>query len=394
MPLGSVGATGDPLGSARSTAIAAGVAPAERSALVPRRPGGLRGVLLLALAVGLFLGCAAGGGAAAPALKVWFLQGEQMVSVPRSGTTAADAVSALFAGPTAAEQRQGFRTYVPAGTKLNGVTVTNGLARVDVSLNFALGDAQSLDARLAQLVHTVSGVEGATSVLLLVNGGTVYGMFPGIETARPITLKYLETPNVPVSQSPPETPSAPVAGLLGTQRKLAALGFLLPSDVDGRDGPETQTAVLAFQKWEGLDRDGVIGPQTTAALRSAQRPEPITRGGAGKRAEVLLDRQVALAIENNKVVRVIPVSTGKPSTPTPPGDFKVYGKIAKWWSTPFREWLLWALPFNGGVAFHEFPEVPPYAASHGCVRQMQTTAKWMYDWSAVGMPVKVLATSQ
>jgi hypothetical protein len=263
-----------------------------------------------------------------------------------------------------------------------------------VSLNFALGDAQSLDARLAQLVHTVSGLEGAKSVLLLVNGGTVYGMFPGIVTSRPITLKYLETPNVPVSQPPPETTTAPVPGLLGTQKKLVALGFLLPSDADGKDGPETQTAVIAFQKWAGLDRDGEIGPKTLAALRSATHPVPITRGETGKRAEVLLDRQVALAIDNNKVVRVIPVSTGKPSTPTPPGTFTVQGKIAKWWSTPFREWLLWALPFNGGVAFHEFPEVPPYAASHGCVRQMVTTAKWLYDWASVGMPVKVLTTSQ
>jgi hypothetical protein len=353
-----------------------------------------RRVVPVALAAGLVSLLLAGSSAAAAPLKIWFLQGEQMVSVQRPGSTAADAVTALFAGPTTAEQRQGFRTYVPPGTKLNGVTVTNGLARVDVSLNFALGDAQSLDARLAQLVHTVSGVEGATSVQLLVNGGTVYGMFPGIETARPITLKYLETPNVAVSQPPPEAPTATVPGLLGTQRKLVSLGFLLPSGADGKDGPETQTAVLAFQKWAGLDRDGVIGPKTLAALRSAKHPVPITRGETGKRAEVLLDRQVALAIENNKVVRVIPVSTGKPSTPTPPGTFKVYGKIAKWWSTPFREWLLWALPFNGGVAFHEFPEVPPYAASHGCVRQMQTTAKWMYDWSVVGMPVKVLATSQ
>ena len=107
----------------------------------------------------------------------------------------------------------------------------------------------------------------------------------------------------------------------------------------------------------------------------------------------MLGRQVVLAINNNQVVRVIPVSTGKPSTPTPAGNFKVYAKFAKWWSTPFQEWLLWAVPFNGGVAFHYFPDVPPYAASHGCVRQMATTAKWLYDFSYVGMPVKVIATS-
>jgi lipoprotein-anchoring transpeptidase ErfK/SrfK len=351
--------------------------------------------VLLALALMLVVALPAGSSAAAPTLKVWFLQGEQMVPVVRPGATATDAVTALLAGPTASERGQGLRTYVPAGTTLNGVTVVDGVARVDLSLDFVLGrDAQSLDARLAQLVHTVSGVEGTKSVQLLVNGGTVYGMFPGIVTAAPITLKYLETPNVPPTHAVPVAPSAPVAGLLQAQRKLATLGFLLPSNVDGKNGPQTQTAVLAFQKWEGLGRDGALGPKTLAALATAKHPVPVTKGPPGKRAEVLLDRQVALAIDDNKVVRVLPVSTGKPSTPTPPGDFKVYTKIAKWWSTPFREWLLWAVPFNAGIAFHEFPDVPTYPASHGCVRQLQTTAQWMYNFSVVGMPVKVMASSQ
>ena len=108
---------------------------------------------------------------------------------------------------------------------------------------------------------------------------------------------------------------------------------------------------------------------------------------------MLLDRQVALAIENDKVVRVLHVSTGAPSTPTPPGTYRVYDRIPKWWSVPFREWLLWAVPFNGGIAFHELAEVPAYPASHGCVRDVYVNSKWMFDFSRVGMPVKVLTKS-
>jgi hypothetical protein len=326
-------------------------------------------------------------------VNIWFLVGEQLAPVTRPGSTPEDAVQALLKGPTAAEYKLGYRTYVPSGTKLRGVTVSNGQATVDVSLNFALGEAQSLDARLTQLVRTASGLDGINKVQLLVNGGIAYGMFPGIVSALPITLQNLQTPAVPVWKIPAPAPGPAVPGLLDAQRRLVSLGFLLPADADGQDGPQTQTAVLAFQKWEGLSRDGVLGPQTLARLRTATRPTPITRGGPGKRTEVLLDRQVVLAIDNNRVVRVIPVSTGKPSTPTPAGDFKVYAKYAKWWSTPFQEWLLWAVPFNGGVAFHYFPDVPPYAASHGCVRQMATTAKWLYDFSVIGMPVKVIASS-
>jgi N-acetylmuramoyl-L-alanine amidase len=107
----------------------------------------------------------------------------------------------------------------------------------------------------------------------------------------------------------------------------------------------------------------------------------------------LLDRQVALLIDDNKVVRTIAVSTGKASTPTPPGNYRVYAKIRRWWSTPFREWLPWALPFVGGVAFHELQDVPAYPASHACVRQSLTVARWTYNFASVGMPVKVIAMS-
>jgi hypothetical protein len=270
-------------------------------------------------------------GTASPTVKVWFLVGEQLVSVVRPGSTPQAAVQALIKGPSVAEYKLGYRTYVPPATVLRSLTVAHGEATVDLSLNFALGNAQSLDARLSQLVHTASGFDGVTRVHLLIDGGTAYGMFPGVVTALPITLEQLETPAVPVWTIPNPAPGPAVPDLLAAQRRLVALGFLLPGDADGKD---------------------------------------------------------------DKVVRVIPVSTGKPSTPTPAGNFKVYAKFAKWWSTPFQEWLLWAVPFNGGVAFHEFPQVPAYAASHGCVRQMATTARWLYNFSVVGMPVKVIGNSK
>jgi lipoprotein-anchoring transpeptidase ErfK/SrfK len=92
-------------------------------------------------------------------------------------------------------------------------------------------------------------------------------------------------------------------------------------------------------------------------------------------------------------VRTIAVSSGKPSTPTPPGDYRVYAKIKRWWSTPFREWLPLAVPFVGGIAFHEYLDVPAYPASHGCVRQAPAVARRTFDFAEVGMPVKVIARS-
>jgi len=63
---------------------------------------------------------------------------------------------------------------------------------------------------------------------------------------------------------------------MSLQRKLANLGYLPNSGVDGVDGYQTEQAVIAFQAWEGLSRDGDAGSQTRAALRTARRPRPVT----------------------------------------------------------------------------------------------------------------------
>jgi peptidoglycan hydrolase-like protein with peptidoglycan-binding domain len=274
------------------------------------------------------------------------------------------------------------------------VRVAHGVATVDLNERFASGrDSESLLARLSQVVRTLSGLQGAKKVQLLMNGGVVAARFPGISLSRPITFQFLQTPNVPVPRPPALRLPPPDTAVKDLQQQLIELGYLLPGDDDGRFGPATQNAILAFQKWERLSRTGLLDAQTKARLAVAAHPTPISRGQSGKRAEVLVDRQVALLIVDNNVVRTIPVSTGKASTPTPPGDYRVYAKIRRWWSTPFREWLPWALPFVGGIAFHELQDVPIFPASHGCVRQSFTVAQWTYTFATVGMPVKVIARS-
>jgi len=285
------------------------------------------------------------------------------------------------------------RTYVPRSTKVRSVTVAHGLATVDLSGSFTAGrDRLALLARLSQLVRTLTGLEGTVRVKLLIDGRAVRGVFPGIRTQSPITFRYLQTPNVPVPKPPAPKLLPPNDHVKQVQQRLIELGFF-GGNADGRLGPVTANGILAFQKWERLQRTALLDMPTEARLTTASRPAPFSRGQRGKRAEILLDRQVALLIEDNRVVRTIAVSTGKPSTPTPSGNYRVYAKIRRWWSTPFREWLPYALPFVGGIAFHEFLEVPPYPASHGCVRQAVAVARWTYAFADVGMPVKVIAKS-
>jgi len=63
-----------------------------------------------------------------PHVSVYFVQGEQLAPITRPGTTARDALRQLIAGPTRAERRRGFRTYVPPRTRVRSVTVKNGTA--------------------------------------------------------------------------------------------------------------------------------------------------------------------------------------------------------------------------------------------------------------------------
>jgi lipoprotein-anchoring transpeptidase ErfK/SrfK len=303
-------------------------------------------------------------------------------------------VTALLAGPTAAERGREIATAVPAGTPLRAVAIANGVATIDLGEKFAGGTrAESLSARVTQLVLTATSVRGVRSVRLLVKGATPLGLFPGYVATRPITANDARAPDVPPPTEPaPEQPTDPSQSVRALQQRLADLSYLPQAAVDGRPGEQTRFAVLAFQKWEGLARDGVAGPATQAALSRASRPTPRT-SGTGFRFEVLLDRQLALYVQGGAVVRTLHVSTGARGFETPTGSYRVFRKEQQSWSVPYKVWLPWASYFVGGVAFHEAPDVPAQPASHGCVRVPRYDAKWVYDRAPNGTVVTVLGSS-
>jgi hypothetical protein len=190
----------------------------------------------------------------------------------------------------------------------------------------------------------------------------------------------------------PATGSARAMSTRALQERLAILGYLPVTGVDGRFGPQTRSAVIAFQKWEGLARDGIPGRRTRAALAVASQPTPRTRG-PGTRVEVLLDRQLALVVRTGRVLRALHVSTGAKGSRTPTGTFAVTRKSRWSWSREYRAWLPFAAYFVRGFAFHGSARVPVHPASHGCVRVPAGAAKWLYRTIHVGDRVTVIARS-
>ncbi len=168
------------------------------------------------------------------------------------------------------------------------------------------------------------------------------------------------------------------------QDELQRLTYLPAGAADGRFGIRTWHAVVAFQGWSGLAHDGIAGPRTRAVLAHARRPTPWSRAEG---MEVHIAQQVLLLVRGGRVRRAIHVSTGRPGWPTPAGHFQVLERDTLSWSAPFQTWMPLAQYFYPGFAIHEFPEVPDYPFSHGCVRVPEVEADTVWDFGRIGMRV-------
>ncbi|HSE24520.1 MAG TPA: L,D-transpeptidase family protein [Pyrinomonadaceae bacterium] len=145
--------------------------------------------------------------------------------------------------------------------------------------------------------------------------------------------------------------------------------------VDGRFDPGTQSALIAFQKWEGRAVTGKLTLEEIETIRTSSSPGARETGYA--HVEVDLDRQVLLIVDERGGVKVLPVSTGsnKPFMDhgkesiayTPRGRFLVYDKTFGWENGDLGS-VYYANYITGGVAIHGFRSVPTEPASHGCIR--------------------------
>jgi len=237
--------------------------------------------------------------------------------------------------------------------------------------------------------------------------GPAAGPTSAAVASTPTTTSTTKAPTTTTTKPPPTTTTVPPPPsyrsgdsgpeVLAVQQQLAALGYR-PGAVDGNYGASTASAVMAFQKREGIGRDGITGQGTLARLQAPTGAGP-TRGGAGPWVEVDRARQLVFVADAAGTVTTLNTSTGNnqpfnyPSggssvAVTPDGDFAVYRTVNATEKAPLGT-LYRPMYFNGGIALHGSPSVPAYPASHGCIRLSNADADWLWTVAGMGTPVLV-----
>jgi lipoprotein-anchoring transpeptidase ErfK/SrfK len=153
-------------------------------------------------------------------------------------------------------------------------------------------------------------------------------------------------------------------------------------------GPELVDSLYAFQKVQGLPRTGIADTATWRALARPRLARPRYAGPADH-LEVDKGHQVLYVVRGGKVALIVPVSTaGIAGYFTPVGRFAVYRKVGGYDPSPLGT-LFDPMYFTGGYAIHGNPSVPPYPASHGCVRVPMWMAGYLFSTNPYGETVYV-----
>jgi hypothetical protein len=163
------------------------------------------------------------------------------------------------------------------------------------------------------------------------------------------------------------------------QRLLRAAGYV-PS-LGGTYDTRTGFAVLAFRKMSGLGRVTSVASQTMLRrlINGGGRFE-VLFPHQGRHAEADLGHQVLALVDGAKVDRLYPISSGKPSTPTVLGTYRIYSRVPGY----LPDGMYYSNFFTGGYAIHGYDPSPIYPASHGCLRTQIAQAIEIYDWLAMG----------
>jgi hypothetical protein len=162
------------------------------------------------------------------------------------------------------------------------------------------------------------------------------------------------------------------------QQRLAALHLYIPQT--GVYDSGTGLALDAYHRllhwgtYQGLDG------RTISYLLNGWGSFPVRYPHNGRHAEGNLSVQLLALVDGSRVQAIYPISSGKASTPTILGNYRIYRRSPGY----LPDGMYFSNFFTGGYAIHGYNPAPDYPASHGCMRVPIVDAISIYNWLRMG----------
>jgi hypothetical protein len=162
------------------------------------------------------------------------------------------------------------------------------------------------------------------------------------------------------------------------QQRLAALHIFIPQT--GVYDLGTGLAVDAYHRLLGRGTSQLLDRATLNDLLSGVGAFHIRFPHQGRHAEGDLTRQLLALAVGAQVQWILPISSGKPSTPTILGSFEIYSRVPGY----LPDGMYFSDFFVRGYAIHGYDPAPDYPASHGCMRLPIVDAIPVFGWLGYG----------
>lgn len=170
----------------------------------------------------------------------------------------------------------------------------------------------------------------------------------------------------------------------------------IDSDVDG-DGLSDYHEILFGADTFKTDTDG-DGYGDFLEIDNGYNPLATSSKKMPMKIEIRLKGQKLDFYVSGHKWKEFTVSTGKPSAPTPTGEFTIVNKIKKAWSRSYGLWMPYWLGLNRGrIGIHELPVWPSgyregknnlgRPVSHGCIRLDVGPAQYLFERVETGTKV-------
>lgn len=314
-----------------------------------------------------------------------------------------------------------FSLLIPLGLFIpsEGITLANW-SQVDFQITYST--QRPTNQPVVAQIETLGGAQwnlinndGRSSYTFKENGKFTfeYENWLGQQAQKTLTVDWIDQqPSIAELQNPPEPKILPQSLSLKlydtdvTHYRFQYNGaeWSEPQLIEQPLGMENSQ--LGQQELKFIARDAVGNWQSQEnatvyrweVVSHHQIRERMTTPEQGHKAiEISIGEQHLWAYEGDQVVFHTPVTTGRYGLYTTPGDFSITQKsLNKSLLGGFRSdyWMR----FNGGMGIHDAKwradwefgsDIWTWKGSSGCVNTPLEASRWLYDWSEVGLPVKV-----